>query len=132
MKSQSRSVLSLIAATLLTSMLLMACSSSRPAVTLTFWKNLKVSQSSASQHRTIASSYRQSALEYRRMAQEHERMKAEYAVYDSDVATVMQSHCDSLVQKFNDLAAEMEAMANEHEEFARLADEPSKRPLLEF
>ncbi len=132
MRLKGQRLILIIAGAIWISVLASACSSSRPAPTWTFWKNLKVSRRSAAEHRSIAASYRQGALDYRRMAQEHARMKTEYAEYDSDVAAVMQAHCDKLIKKFNELATEMEAMAKEHEELARLADRPLYRPILEF
>ncbi len=127
-----QTLLLIIAVTIWVSVSFAACSSSKPAFTWTFWKNLKVSKRSAASHRTIAASYRQSALDYRHMAEQHERMKAEYAEYSSDVSTVMQTHCDNLINKFNELATGMEAMAKEHEGLAKLADRPLYRPIVEF
>ncbi len=132
MKLKKQRLLLIITGAIWVSMLTVACSTPRSTFNWTFWKNLKVSQRSATEHRTIAASYRQGALDYRHMAREHERMKAEYAEYASDVAAAMQAHCDNLIKKFNELAAEMEVMAKEHEEFARLADRPLYKPIGEF
>ncbi len=98
----------------------------------TFWKRLETADTPQKQY-AIAKSYRQDAEDYRLQAKEHQRRKTVYESYgskpwgDEATAEFMVIHCQRLVEKFAELADEMESLAQEHEMTAeKIAREQKK------
>jgi hypothetical protein len=89
----------------------------------TFWKRLEAADT-PQKHRGIAESYRQEAEDYRLLAEQHQQVKAVYRGYkdkpnmDEETAELMVIHCQRLVEKFTELADEMESLAQKHETIA--------------
>ena len=92
----------------------------------TFWKQIKTADT-PKKHLSMAKAYRQDAEDYRLIAKDHQRRKAIYQSYkdktgiyrmSDDSVEFMTIHCQRLVEKFTELAEEMESMARKHEETA--------------
>ncbi len=88
-----------------------------------FWKKLETADT-PKEHLAIAKSYRQDAEDYRLEAKEHQRRKTVYEGYkekpgmDENTAEFMAIHCQRLVEKYTELADEMEILARQHEVIA--------------
>ncbi len=100
----------------------------------TFWKKIEVADS-PQEHLSIAKSYRQDAEDYRLLAEEHQRRKAAYQSYndkpriEKSTAEFMVIHCQRLVEKFTELADEMESLAQKHEVMAEKSAKHQREPL---
>ena len=85
-----------------------------------FWQEIKTSDS-PKKHLSIAEAYRRDAEDYRSLAEEHRKRKEAYRKYGDKHDKNMEfmiTHCQRLVEKFTELANEMESMARKHEEMA--------------
>lgn len=103
----------------------------------TFWKQIKTDDT-PQKHLSIAKDYRSDAKNYRLLAKDHQRRKAAYQSYNDksweqtvskDTAEFMVIHCQRLVEKYTELADEMENIAKKHEEMAENVAERRKKML---